>query len=401
LMALCSLMLGTSLCALCLIHSRHICEELSPSSVVIGAIGLALIFGATDAGAVVKTRTALLSDAGMDVTYSEMRAVEKTIASVRKAESSKWGFMVTRDERFLGSYMLAMATLRSTGQNDLVNIPQWQEHDLPALIAARVGQLDAMIELERHGRHKDAIQLVKNASSQALTEQIETQAKLVIDGLEYEALGRKASHQALMNNLMNLVLVSYLINIVLVAVTVLLARFEARQHEKCSMKTRERDLQEPAVTLETEQRPSTDETQRHILLIEDSEDVMLLVGHVLEKHAPAKYRLTWADCLKNGFRELTKGAVDLVLLDLGLPETSGPISFACVRGCAPQTPVLVMTADDSPQSLNSIAAAGADGYLLKQQLSGLELVKAIDATLKNPERPPQLNLRSSRSISQC
>jgi hypothetical protein len=58
--ALCTLVLGIAVCALCSIHARFMFEELSPSSVAIATIGLVLILGAMDLAIIVKTRAALL-----------------------------------------------------------------------------------------------------------------------------------------------------------------------------------------------------------------------------------------------------------------------------------------------------------------------------------------------------
>jgi DNA-binding response OmpR family regulator len=46
----------------------------------------------------------------------------------------------------------------------------------------------------------------------------------------------------------------------------------------------------------------------------------------------------WATSLSEGLTELSKGGVDIVLLDLGLPESSGPESCAWIREMALDVP---------------------------------------------------------------
>ena len=125
----------------------------------------------------------------------------------------------------------------------------------------------------------------------------------------------------------------------------------------------------------------TGRLQECVLLIEDSEDAALLVRHALKWHGDGKYRLEWSRTLYGGLGRLSKGGVDIVLLDLGLPESSGPTSYAWVRELAPDIPVVVLTADASEETQSAVLASGAENYLIKQQISGLLLLQAIRAAL--------------------
>ena len=70
-----------------------------------------------------------------------------------------------------------------------------------------------------------------------------------------------------------------------------------------------------------------------------------------------------------------------MLLDLGLPETSGAESYACVHEIAPETPVVVLTADSREETEFAVTSSGAEGYLIKDQVSGSLLLQAIRAAL--------------------
>lgn len=391
--ACCTVALGVSVCALSLLHMRSVSEELSPSSVVIMAIGIVLVFGGTDIATIVKNRIDLLSASGVDSTYSEMRSVQKTVALIWAAESSKRGFLLTHNASFLAHYLLTAAELRAELAGDeLLHIPEWQEHRLPALISERIDQLDHTIQVERQGRHRESVELIDQDVRAALTEQIQSEAQFVIRDLEARADGQKAIRQILIQNLMNIVMACYGIAILLVAVTVSLARFEAKRHERTSMRVGEKELCEPAGWAGRVSAPEPIPSQKRVLLIDDCEDLMRLVQYAFQKHGNGEYVLSWAKCLKDGFRELIEGGVDVVLLDLGLPESSGLISYAAVRGCAPEVPVIVMTGGDCQETEELIVAAGADDYLVKQQISGLRLVQVIQSVLER-KRPPQVNLR--------
>jgi CheY-like chemotaxis protein len=394
--ALCTVILGASVCALCTMHWGGVYEELSPSSVVIAAIGTILILGGADTATIVKSRTALLSDSSLEVMYSEMRAVQRTVNSIRTAESSERGFVLTRDENLLASYTLAMTSLRADlGSKESVNLLQSHERDLPRLIAARMAQFEIVLELVRQHRHRDVLKLIGDRSGSALSDQIENEAAFVVRRLKAEALSREAARQRLLQNILNLILSSYLISIVLAAMTVVLARLAARQHERTSIRAA---TIEPLDCAKPEIPAEVSADQRHVLLIDDSQDLMLLVEQALQKYGSGRYRLSWAKCLKDSFCGLIGGGVDVVLLDLGLPESSGLISYAFVRGCAPEVPTIVLTSDDSPETKDLIVAAGVDHYLVKQRTSGDLLMDAIEGVLQSQRRPPQVNFRTLASL---
>ncbi len=129
--------------------------------------------------------------------------------------------------------------------------------------------------------------------------------------------------------------------------------------------------------------------QERVLLIEDNEEAMHLVRYALEEHGGGKYSLEWAESLIAGLEQLSAGGVDIVLLDLGLPESSGPESYAWVREIAPSVPVVVLTGDDREETEFAVAAGGAEGYLVKDNVSGARLLQVIRAALDSKKRRNQ------------
>lgn len=123
------------------------------------------------------------------------------------------------------------------------------------------------------------------------------------------------------------------------------------------------------------------EPQKCVLLIEDSEDAMLYVQYAFEEFGQSKYRLQWATCLADGLVQLRAGGVDLVLLDLGLPDSSGPVAYSWVRETSKKVPILVLTGDARDETESTVFASGARDYLVKDQVSGPILVDAIDNAL--------------------
>ena len=121
--------------------------------------------------------------------------------------------------------------------------------------------------------------------------------------------------------------------------------------------------------------------QESVLLIEDNEEAMWLVRYALQEHGKGKYRLEWADTLSGGLDQLSRGGIDIVLLDLGLPDSSGPESYAWIREVCPKVPVVVLTGNTSEETEFAVTASGVEGYLVKDQVSGSLLLQAIRAAL--------------------
>jgi DNA-binding response OmpR family regulator len=119
------------------------------------------------------------------------------------------------------------------------------------------------------------------------------------------------------------------------------------------------------------QRPIT------VLLIEDNAEQAELVKLSLAGESGSGYRVDWASNLMDGMKTLSEPGIDVVVLDLGLPELDGYKSHTAVHRFAPQVPIVVLTADERPASRELTLAAGAADYLIKGEVSDAQLRLAI------------------------
>ena len=114
------------------------------------------------------------------------------------------------------------------------------------------------------------------------------------------------------------------------------------------------------------------------LLIEDNPADARALREALAEVPESAFELDWVDGLGQGLHKLESGLVDLVLLDLHLPESRGLATFAMTHECAPRVPIIVLTGlDDRELALKSVRD-GAQDYLVKGQFAGPSLVRSME-----------------------
>ncbi len=114
-----------------------------------------------------------------------------------------------------------------------------------------------------------------------------------------------------------------------------------------------------------------------VLLIEDNYDYSQIVKRKLHKSELVTFEVDWADCLSKGLKQLTHENIDLVLLDLNLPDSQEIDTFIKLQKHAPNTPIIIVTAnEDEVMAIKSIQM-GAQGYLIKNEIKTVNLARSI------------------------
>lgn len=107
-----------------------------------------------------------------------------------------------------------------------------------------------------------------------------------------------------------------------------------------------------------------------------------------------------AACLAEVSDQLIReSAFDLALLDLGLPDGSGIECLRRFRALSPDTVCIVVTAFGDDTHIVSALAAGADGYLLKDQPVEQILVQLEDLAHGVPAISPAIARRIAKHFS--
>jgi two-component system, cell cycle response regulator DivK len=105
--------------------------------------------------------------------------------------------------------------------------------------------------------------------------------------------------------------------------------------------------------------------QKHILIVDDNEDMRILLQEILEEEG--LYRLSFAT---TGPEALTQAALlrpDLLLMDMSLPELSGweVVSQLRRQPALAHVPIIAVTAHVSQEDQERAKAVGCDAHLGK------------------------------------
>jgi serine phosphatase RsbU (regulator of sigma subunit) len=127
-----------------------------------------------------------------------------------------------------------------------------------------------------------------------------------------------------------------------------------------------------------------------VLLIEDNAIDARLIQIMLSEAGSGFFELHRSERLKQGLLRLREGDIGLVLLDLSLPDSQGLSTFTTVHREARGVPIIVMSGlDDQTVAVNAVHQ-GAQDYLVKGQVSGQLLVRAMHYAIERKRTAEQL-----------
>jgi DNA-binding NtrC family response regulator len=114
-----------------------------------------------------------------------------------------------------------------------------------------------------------------------------------------------------------------------------------------------------------------------VLLIEDDIDDALLIMEMVSDPKSFTINIEHVTSLTVGIERIKEGRIDIVLSDLGLPESLGLATLDSLLPKAGNLPVIVLTGLADHKAGAAAVQAGAQDYLFKDQVNGSLLVRSI------------------------
>lgn len=129
-----------------------------------------------------------------------------------------------------------------------------------------------------------------------------------------------------------------------------------------------------------------------ILLIEDDPAFgELFKFHLARTNSSVRFSFHWEKTLAGALDHLRTSSVDLMVVDLGLPDCSGAATVSRLSSLAPDVPFLVLSGEDDASTVWEVIHSGAEDHILKAELRPENLVVSIlNAIARHLERTFQI-----------
>jgi PAS domain S-box-containing protein len=119
------------------------------------------------------------------------------------------------------------------------------------------------------------------------------------------------------------------------------------------------------------------DTPTRILLVEDNSLDVRLLREMLNQQGPGKFALIEAGFMSEAESHLATNTVDVILLDLGLPDVQGLEAVQRAHAAAPHIPLVVLTGCDDEVMADKALQEGAQDFLVKGKIETPGLLRAI------------------------
>lgn len=143
--------------------------------------------------------------------------------------------------------------------------------------------------------------------------------------------------------------------------------------------------------MEANLKSKTQLSKFRVLLVEDQLDYASLLEKRLSRQTHPSFQVTCAERLQSGLEVLAKGGIDVVLLDLTLPDSRGLETFLAVQKQAPNVPVVILTGTDNEGVGLEAVQRGAQDYLVKGQVDGKAIPRILGFAIERHRKETALH----------
>ncbi len=133
-----------------------------------------------------------------------------------------------------------------------------------------------------------------------------------------------------------------------------------------------------------------DKKEINVLLIEDNPGDARLIREMLAESKMQLFSLEHSGSLSDGLDSLSKNTHDVVLLDIGLPDSSGLDSVHEIKKAAPVIPVVMLTGLDDEKTAVSALQLGVQDYLVKCRIESSLLVRSLRYAIERKQIEEEL-----------
>lgn len=122
----------------------------------------------------------------------------------------------------------------------------------------------------------------------------------------------------------------------------------------------------------------------HILLVEDDENNAFAMASLLQYTEEFKYQVTVAESCQQAIKILQQPEIniDIILLDLNLPDSRGIATLKTISDLFPRMPVIVITGIREADIVTKTAREGAIHFMEKTEITRPALTNSIEFVIE-------------------
>lgn len=128
-----------------------------------------------------------------------------------------------------------------------------------------------------------------------------------------------------------------------------------------------------------------------LLLVEDNPIDRRIFSEYLKSVADLEIEYDYAETLSATFKKLSAKKYDIVVLDLGLPDSQGIDTFYELHKHSSDMPVIIMSGLGTEELTKKALANGAHDYLIKGEIDAAQLVKSIRFAILRQQYRSKIN----------
>jgi putative two-component system response regulator len=131
------------------------------------------------------------------------------------------------------------------------------------------------------------------------------------------------------------------------------------------------------------------------LLVEDNPGDARLITEMLAE-VDSGVELEYCTTLSSAIERLASNSIEVVVLDLSLPDSQGIDTFARLQASAPHVAVIVLTGNTDTREALRTVEEGAQDFLVKGHVDGELLTRSIDYARSRKEVEKQLRANEAK-----
>lgn len=129
-----------------------------------------------------------------------------------------------------------------------------------------------------------------------------------------------------------------------------------------------------------------------LLIVDDDRADSDYIVTLLKESAPERFAVLVAENINHALAYIAEREVEIITLDLFLPDSQGLGTLLSIRAKAPEIPVVVVSGLDDTKVTREAMFYGAQAYLVKGEFDGPQL---LDAMVQAMARQSHQSLQSA------